>query len=232
MPLRLSRRLVLLGLTLSAAAVLIVVVLVVLLGRGTPELKFRPGDRTVPPGEVTEWSFDADPVGGLPPGVEVYDGSWAVQEEDDAPSPPHVLRQTGTATFPVLCLADKVYADLDMTVRFKAVSGKKDQAAGILFHVQDRHNYYILRANALEDNVNLYVFAGGKRSQIKGASVKVAAGQWHELRVEAVGDRLKGYLDGRLLIEATDSTFAAGKVGLWTKADSVTCFDNVRVTAR
>jgi hypothetical protein len=232
MPLRLSRRLVFLGLTLSAAAVLIVVVLVVLLGRGTPELKFRTGDKTVTPGDVTEWAFDADPVGGLPPGVEVYDGSWSVQAEADAPSPPHVLRQSGTATFPALCLGDKLYADLDMTVRFKPVSGKTDQAAGIVFRVQDRHNYYILRANALEDNVNLYVFAGGKRSQIRGASAKVAAGQWHELRVEAVGDRLKGYLNGQLLVEATDATFAAGKVGLWTKADSVTCFDDVRVTAR
>src|SRR5262249_4879026 len=136
------------------------------------------------------------------------------------------------ATFPALCLGDKVYADLAMSVRFKPVSGKKDQAAGILFRVQDRHNYYILRANALEDNVNLYVFAGGKRSQIKGASAKVPAGRRAEWRVEAEGDRLKGYLDGRLLIEATDPTFSAGKVGLWTKADSVTCFDDVRVTAR
>ena len=96
--------------------------------------------------------------------------------------------------------------------------------------VQDKDNYYILRANALEANVNLYKYAGGQRSGIKDGGAKVVAGQWQELRLEIVGDRLRGSLNGQLVVEATDSTYKAGRVGLWTKADSVTCFDDVVVT--
>src|SRR5262249_36872 len=102
----------------------------------------------------------------------------------------------------------------------------------ILFRVQDQDNYYILRANALEDNVNLYIYASGKRSQIKGSSMKVPSGQWHGLRVEASGNHFRGFLNDQLVIEASDDSYPAGKVGLWTKADSVTCFDNIQVTAK
>jgi hypothetical protein len=199
---------------------------------GTPAVKFQPGDQNVKPGETQEWSFDGDPVGGLPPGAEVFSGAWAVREESDAPSPKNVLCQTATADFPALCLSDKVYTDLTVSARFKPVSGRTDQAAGILFRIQDRDNYYILRANALEDNVNFYKYAGGRRSSIKEASVKVPSGRWHELRVEVAGNRFRGFLNGQEVVEASDDSYKAGKVGLWTKADSTTCFDDVRVTAR
>jgi hypothetical protein len=199
---------------------------------GRPAVRYQASDANVRPGERTEWTFDADPAGGLPAGVEVYDGDWSVRAEEDAPSPPHVLRQGGRATFPALCLADKVYVDLEATLRFKPVSGREDQAAGVLFRIQDRNNYYILRANALEGNVNFYLYASGVRSEIKGGSARVDSGRWQELRVEVEGDRFRGYLDGRLVVEAEDNSYKAGKVGLWTKADSVTCFDDVRVTAK
>lgn len=123
-----------------------------------------------------------------------------------------------------------MYGDLTVTVRFKPIFGKVDQAAGIISRVQDKDNYYIIRANVLETNVNLYKYAGGRRSGIKDGSAKVAHGQWQELRLEVSGDRLRGFLNGQLVVEATDATYKAGRVGLWTKADSVTCFDDVVVT--
>jgi hypothetical protein len=164
--------------------------------------------------------------------MEVFSGDWTVRAEPDAPTPPNVLCQTATAKFPALALSDKVYTDVIMSVRFKPISGREDQAAGILFRVQDKDNYYILRANALEDNVNLFIYASGKRSQIKESSVKVPSGRWQELRVDVAGNHFRGFLNDQLVIEANDDSYSAGRVGLWTKADSVTYFDNVRVTAK
>jgi hypothetical protein len=98
--------------------------------------------------------------------------------------------------------------------------------------VQDGSNYYILRANALENNVNFYIYASGKRTSLKTASAKVASGAWQDLKVEVTGNRFRGYLNRVQVVEATDDAYKAGLVGLWTKADSVTCFDDVLVTAK
>lgn len=176
------------------------------------------------------WSFDGDAVAAMPPGLEVFSGSWLVRAESDAPSKPNALCQTASAEFPAIALTTSVYGDVTVTARFKPISGREDEAAGIIFRVQDKGNYYILRANALEGNVNLYLYASGRRSGIKDGSAKVASGQWQELRVQASGDRLRGFLNGQLVVEATDGTYKAGRIGLWTKADSVTCFDDVVVT--
>jgi hypothetical protein len=199
---------------------------------GKPQVRYQPGERTAVAGQVEEWTFDKDAAGKSPAGAEVFNGTWEVRAEGDAPSPPNVLCQTATAEYPAIRFGDKVYVDFVATVRFKPVSGKDDQAAGIIFRVQDADNYYILRANALEDNVILFRYASGSRSTIKSGSAKVPAGQWQELKVEADGNRFRGYLDGRLVVEATDDAFAAGGIGLWTKADSVTSFDDFRVTAK
>lgn len=150
-----------------------------------------------------------------------------VRAEPDAPSQPNVLCQTASAPFPALHLTDVVYTDVVVSARFKPISGSADQAAGLIFRIQDKDNYYIVRANALEDNVNIYKYVSGQRLRIKEASAPVASGQWQELRAEVAGNRIRGYLNGQLVVEATDDTFAAGGIGLWTKADSVTCFDNV-----
>jgi hypothetical protein len=199
---------------------------------GKPEVKYQAGDRTAAAGQTEEWNFDKDAAGKPPAGAEVFGGTWEVRAEADAPSPPHALCQTGKAKFPAIRLGDKVYVDLVATVRFKPVSGKDDQAAGIIFRVQDANNYYILRANALEDNVILFRYFGGTRSSIKEGSAKVPSGQWQELKLEAEGNRFRGFLGGQLVVEATDDAFAAGGIGLWTKADSVTCFDDFRVTVK
>ncbi len=181
---------------------------------------------------VLRWTFDADPVGGLPRGAVVFSGTWAVRAETDAPSPPNVLCQTGVAQFPAIALTDAVYADLVLSVRFKPISGREDRAGGLIFRVQDKDNYYILRANALEDNLNIYKYVGGRRRSIREGATRVRSGQWQTLRVEATGNRIQGFLDDRLVVEATDDTYKAGRIGLWTKADSVTCFDDVHLTAR
>jgi hypothetical protein len=226
------RRIGLVVATVLVAGVLVVVIVVGLFGRGRPVVKFQAGDRNVIAGETRRWTFDADATGGLPSGMEVFSGDWEVRAEPDAPTPPNALCQSGTAPFPALALSEKVYTDVVVSIRFKPISGREDQAAGILFRVQDKDNYYILRANALEDNVNLYIYASGKRSRIKGSSVKVPSGEWQVLRVEVAGDHFRGFLNDQPVVEASDDSYPAGRVGLWTKADSVTCFDNVHVTAK
>jgi hypothetical protein len=120
-----------------------------------------------------------------------------------------------------------IYTDVVLAVRFKPISGRTDQAAGLIFRVQGKDKYSILRANALEGNVNFYKDAGGQRSSIKEGSGKVESGRWQALRAEVTGNRLRGFLNNQLVVEAIDDTYKAGQVGLWTKADSVTCFDDL-----
>jgi hypothetical protein len=133
-----------------------------------------------------------------------------------------------------LLIADEgSFRDLELSVKFKAVSGEIDRAGGLVFRLKDANNYYVVRANALEDNFNLYHVVNGTRRQFKGSRVKVSSGEWHDLRVEAAGDKITCYFDGKKEIEATDATFKdAGKIGLWTKADSVTSFDDLKVVAK
>ncbi len=183
-----------------------------------------------PAGQVSTYTFDAE--GGLPAHSEVFAGDWRPRPEPGTPSNPNALCQSGVHQFPAIALGPDNYQNLVLTARFKAISGKEDQAAGLIFHVQDKDNYYILRANALENNVNFYVYAGGQRSVLNEGQATVSAGQWHELRAEITGQHMTGYLDGKQVVASTDNRFGAGRIGLWTKADSVTCFDDVTATAR
>lgn len=195
------------------------------------------------PAQERRWNFDRDIAGKPPAGFsseltgQGSKGAWEVRADPTAPSGPNVLAQTSTDStdyrFPLAMAQGASYKDLDVRVRFKAVSGKVDQAAGLVFRARDASNYYVVRANALENNYRLYHVANGRRRQIAGTSFPVSANQWHELRVEAVGNRFKCYFDGQLKFEATDETFKdAGSVGLWTKADSVTLFDDLEVYPR
>jgi hypothetical protein len=227
-----KRWLSLLGVVLVGTGFLVIALLVDLWSRGNPVVKYHPSDQIVTAGQVAEWTFDADPTGVPPSGAESFGGNWVVRPEQDAPSPPNVLCQTAAAPFPALCLSDRVYTDVEVSVYFKPVAGQEDQAAGIIFRVQDGDNYYIFRANALENNVMFFRYASGRRSILKRSSVSVPSGKWQELKVEVVGQHFRGFLDGSLVAEVTDGSYQAGKVGLWTKADSVTCFDNVRVVSR
>jgi hypothetical protein len=143
--------------------------------------------------------------------------------------------------FPVAVLSDVTAADVDLSTRFRPVSGRVDQAAGLVWRFQNEDNYYIVRANALENNVVLYKVEKGKRTDLPlkgegrtyGKKAQVPSGQWSTLRVVAAGPRFEVFLNGSKLYDVEDSTFRqAGKVGLWTKADSVTQFDDVTIETK
>jgi hypothetical protein len=119
---------------------------------------------------------------------------------------------------------------VDVTVRFKAVDGKVDQAGGVAVRLSDADNYYVVRANALEDNVRFYRVVKGRREQLGGVNAKVTANEWHQLGLRAEGQRFTITFDGKQLFTASDASIAgAGKVALWTKADSVTRFDRIEI---
>jgi hypothetical protein len=213
---------------------------------GAPNAAVPKAEKSAPlqaSGQQLIYNFDSDPVGQVPAkfhSARTGQGSeskWAVMADPTAPSKPNVVAQTSSDTtdyrFPLLIADEASFKDLDISVKFKAVSGRVDQAGGLVFRLKDPNNYYIVRANALEDNYRLYHVVDGRRRQFAGANFKVTAGVWHELRVEAVGNKFICYYDGVKKIEATDDTFKdAGKVGLWTKADSVTSFDDLKVMAK
>jgi hypothetical protein len=159
--------------------------------------------------------------------------NWVVVADDTAPSRPNVLKQSGEATYPVAFKDDTNLKDGFVEVKFKPVSGKKDQAGGVVWRAKDADNYYIARANALEDNVTIYHTIKGKRVSFKNANATVKSGQWHTLRVDFAGNKFTVTFDGKNVIEATDESFAeGGKVGVWTKADSVTLFDDFSYGSR
>ena len=138
-----------------------------------------------------------------------------------------MLKQSGVATFPVCIKEDTNLKDGFVEVTFKPISGKENQAGGLIWRARDSNNYYVARANALEDNVTIYDTVNGRRTERKRTNVKVASNQWHTLRVDFQNNHFTVTLDGKKAIEWEDNTFKdAGKVGVWTKADSVTLFDD------
>lgn len=189
---------------------------------------------------MTRIDFENATVGALPPGVTTgLTGAggpvaWSVLDDPTAPAGPKVLAQTSSDKtdyrFPLAIFDQPRAADTDVTVRFKPVAGEVDRAAGIAVRLSDANNYYVVRANALEDNVRLYKVVKGQRMQFAGANTKVPSGTWQELRLAASGPRFEVFLNGKSLYSATDATFtAAGRVALWTKSDSVTYFDDLVV---
>jgi hypothetical protein len=177
-------------------------------------------------------TFEADAIGQPPSGWSCGatgrgDPKWTIEADPSAPSKAKVLRQSGTATFPWCVRTDTKLSDGWVEVKFKPISGKEDQAGGVVWRWQDGDNYYVARANALENNVSLYYTERGSRKTIKYVDAPVAANAWHTLRVEFAGTRIRVILDGVARIELDDSHIAgAGAVGVWTKADSVTVFDD------
>ena len=158
---------------------------------------------------------------------------WTVERDDSAPSKPNVLKQSGEATYPVCIKDDTNLKDGFVEVKFKPISGKEDQAGGVIWRAKDANNYYIARANALEDNVTIYHTIQGRRTEKKRAGMKVATNQWHTLRVDFQNNHFTVTFDGKKAIEWDDDTFKdAGKVGVWTKADSVTLFDDFTYGAK
>ncbi|WP_246687728.1 MULTISPECIES: LamG domain-containing protein [Methylobacteriaceae] len=184
-------------------------------------------------------SFVGGPDGGVPYDFEPMQtgggkpGEWKVVEDGSAPGG-RALDQTSQdptdGRFPVLVQSAGAPADVSVATRIKPISGRVDQAGGLVVRLQDANNYYVVRANALEGNVRFYKVTGGKREQLGGADLPVTANAWHDLRLDAQGDRFTVSFDGRELFTTVDATMAApGKVGFWTKADSVTRFDALSV---
>jgi hypothetical protein len=182
-------------------------------------------------------SFESDVVGQPPAGWTcgtTGKGSpcWTVARDDSAPSPPNVLKQAGKATFSWCVKDDIEAADGSVEVKFKPISGKEDQAGGVVWRWKDGNNYYVARANALENNVSLYYTVDGSRKTIKYVDTPVAPKAWHTLKVTYKGDAIQASLDGKTYIEAKDAHIAdIGKSGVWTKADSVTLFDDFNYSA-
>ena len=199
-------------------------------------------------GATRKVDFSNDTVGQPPTGFEFghtaqtgTPGTWVIQAEDSnkflVQSDPDATR----SRFPVAVLSDVSATDVDLSVRFKPVSGRVDQAAGLVWRYRDQDNYYIVRANALEDNVVLYKVENGKRTDLPlkgegrtyGKKAEVPSGRWSTLRVVANGSLFEVHFNGVKLYEVEDGTFSQpGKVGVWTKADSVTQFDDLTVVTK
>jgi hypothetical protein len=177
-------------------------------------------------------NFDKLETGAPPPGwTATKTGSgipkWTVEQDDSAPSKPNVLKQAGQATYPVCIKEDTRLKDGFVEVKFKPISGKEDQAGGLIWRAKDSNNYYITRANALENNVTIYHTINGRRTEKKRTNTKVASNSWHTLRVDFQDNHFIVTFDGKKAIEWDDNTFKdAGNVGVWTKADSITLFDD------
>lgn len=181
-------------------------------------------------GEIVD--FDNVRLGTLPPGwisgvTGRGAGRWAVEVDTSAPSAPHVLKQSGSGEFPWCVSNATSLADGFVEVKFKPLAGSDDQAGGVVWRWKDGDNYYVARANALENNVSLYYTEHGRRKTIKYVDAPVRAHVWHTLRAEFDGSRIRILLDGKSYIELDDGHLAGpGAVGVWTKADSVTAFDD------
>ena len=199
-------------------------------------------------GATRKVDFSDDPLGQPPKGFEFghtakagAPGKWVIQGEGANKYLVQTDPDSTRSRFPVAVLSDVSAADVDVSVRFKPVSGRIDQAAGLVWRYRDQDNYYIVRANALEDNVVLYKVENGTRIDLPvkgegrtyGKKAEVPAGQWSTLRVVATGPLFEVHLNGTRLYDVEDRTFTgAGKVGMWTKADSVTQFDDLTVVTK
>jgi hypothetical protein len=209
------------------------------------------GDKAVPehrvPREsdagVTVGHFDNEQPGLVPRSWSIREtnpteslATWQVVGDETAPSPPNVLALTHSenydGTFNLAIAENATFRDLDLTVRVKAVKGEEDQGGGPIWRCKDENNYYICRFNPLESNYRIYKVVEGRRRTLDSAIVELQAGRWYAVGVTMVGDQITCYLNGRRLLEAEDDTFAgSGMVGLWTKADAVTSFDDLVVTS-
>jgi hypothetical protein len=206
------------------------------------------GATVVVQGASRKVDFSDDAAGQPPKGFEFgytakagAPGKWIVEAEGATKYLAQVDADNTRARFPVAVVSDITAADIDLSVRFRPISGRVDQAAGLVWRYRDQDNYYIVRANALEDNVVLYKVEDGKRTDLPvkgegrtyGKKAEVPAKQWSTLRVVANGRLFEVYFNGIKLYDVEDATFTqAGKVGVWTKADSVTQFDDLTIVTK
>ncbi len=182
-----------------------------------------------------QWNFDSDTVGGLARGFSSGSGEWKVAANPNAKSRPNGFAQMAKNPGPVynVALADATsFQDLDLSVELFPLAGEVDQGGGVVWRARDAENYYIARYNPLEKNFRVYKVVAGKRTQLATESFFFGDGGWHTVRITMRGSTIECYLDGKKYLTASDATFPdAGKIGLWTKADAQTLFDNLTVSA-
>jgi Domain of Unknown Function (DUF1080) len=186
-----------------------------------------------------ELTFDKDPIGSAPEGFEFArtgkgaEGKWVVRADKDSTSNHVLVQESADPTdyrFPLAIVKEGSYRNVTLSVRAKPISGKVDQGFGLVWRYKNADNYYVARCNADENNCRIYHVVKGRRVQFKGHNGKVATDTWHTLKLEATGNHFVVSFDGSRVLDATDSTFKdAGKVGLWTKADSVIQFDDFTI---
>lgn len=189
--------------------------------------------------EEIVYNFDKDEEGALPRGWTSSKtgkgglGKWVVVNDETAPSKHHVLAQISKENlgyhFSVTVIDNTNYSDLEIELKFKAVDGQEDQGGGPVWRYSNADNYYICRANPLESNFRVYKVVDGNRRQLQSADVDIPSNIWHTMEVEQVGDHIKCWLNDKLYLDVKDDTFKEGKVGLWTKADAVTYFDDLEI---
>lgn len=178
------------------------------------------------------WNFDADKPGSVPEGFTAAVGDWKIVADPSAPSKPNVLaqaaRNSGSA-FNLILANETISEKVDISVKMKAVGGKEDQGGGLVWRARDSNNYYVARYNPLEDNYRVYKVEKGHRTQLQSADIKHSE-SWHTLRVTMEGDHIQCYYDGTKYLDVIDSTFrGAGKIGLWSKADAQSYFDDLTI---
>lgn len=181
------------------------------------------------------WNFDSDKTGNNPKGFTNEVGEWKVVADPTAPSKPNVLAQlakNSRSTFNVTLIIGMIYKEVDISVKMKPVAGNEDQGGSLVWRARDAKNYYVGRYNPLEDNYRIYKVEKGRRIQIQSADIKHSDG-WHTLRVTMEGDHIQCYYDGKKYLDIRDSTFQEpGKIGLWTKADAQTHFDDLTASGK
>jgi len=228
----------------AAATLFMAFVLTAMLGCNKTQAEMTTGHKqvTVSKENRPSWFFDDVPVGELPAGWKVEAtnrrgplATWRVIADATAPSGNHVLalvspNHTFGGTFNICWTDTAFFRDGEISVRFKAVTGEEDRGGGVIWRAQDRENYYIARFNPLENNFRAYYVRDGARKTLADARIALPSGEWHTLKIIQHGDRFEGYLNGKKLLEGSDNLFPkAGGVGLWTKADAVTSFDDLAV---
>ncbi len=196
-------------------------------------------EQIVHKGQAHLWNFESGEIGKIPEGFSNQMtgkgglGKWEVVKDGTAPSTPNVLAQTSQEYFGYhfnMAIDEKeIYDDFELIVKFKGVKGSEDQGGGPVWRYQDADNYYIARANPLENNFRVYEVVNGKRIQMDSARLKVTNNEWHTIKIVARKDQIQCFYDGRPYLEVTDDTFQKGRIGLWTKADAVTYFDDLEV---
>lgn len=200
--------------------------------------KKQPAEQ-LPPDQAAHgktWTFDDEPTGHSPGDFTAATGEWILDSDPTTKDRGTVLAQTArnpSAVFNVVLVNDTRYGDVDITVELRAITGKIDQGGGVVWRAADAKNYYIARYNPLEDNLRVYYVKQGRRTMLQSATVRLDHEAWHTLRVTMTGDYIVGYLNGNKHLDTHDTTFAdPGMIGLWTKADAVTNFDELSVRGK